>query len=63
MYENEPYLIPFWQMDPNNYGKPVEKLWVVVQKLVWTLHMEQKTQRDLCHYQRSDTDRRTCSFG
>lgn len=31
------YCIPFWQLDTNDNGKPVKKLWIIVQKLVWTL--------------------------
>lgn len=35
--EDKPKLIPFWQLDTDDYGKPVEELWIIVQKLVWTL--------------------------
>lgn len=58
--EDELKLIPFWQLDTDDYGKPVEELWIIVQKLVWTLQEQgerkKKAVRDLCHYQSSDID-------
>lgn len=35
--EDELKLVPFWQLDTDDYGKPVEEIWIIVQKLVWTL--------------------------
>ena len=35
--EDEQKLIPSLQFDIDDYGNLVEELWIIVQKLVWTL--------------------------